>query len=183
MISFLLDALKEPLEKSVPPTQAGSRKGYTTSSHALSHWSHSVWAVAARKVLCMSVGHSQGIPHPSILEALCIIGTHPNLRNIIASVYHSSSKRYRDFQYPLRWGIKEGCPIPSLSILVNEAFNRSLIGEFRTARFFVYVDDIAIITPDKATPHKVLHRTHEPLFATGKQWLHCMFYFGHWCSF
>ena len=39
---LLLNALKEALEKSLSPTQAGSRKGYTTSSHALSLWSELV---------------------------------------------------------------------------------------------------------------------------------------------
>ena len=103
-------------------------------------------------------------PHPSILEALRIIGTPPNLLNMISSIYHSSSNQYHDFQYPLRRGIKEGCPLsPSLFILVYEAFHATLTREFPTARFFVYVDDIAVVTSNKATlrMRRVLHRTHE----------------------
>ena len=92
----------------------------------------------------------------------------PNLLNMISSIYHSSSNQYRDFQYPLRRGIKEGCPLsPSLFILVYEAFHATLTREFPTARFFVYVDDIAVVTPDKATLRRVLHRTNELSMSLG----------------
>ena len=99
-----------------------------------------------------------------------LIGTPPNLLNMIASIYHTSSNQYCDFQYPLRRGIKEGCPLsPSLFILVYEAFHATLTREFPTARFFVYVDDIAVITPDKSHPTQSI----APQFSLGsaqKNW-------------
>ena len=92
----------------------------------------------------------------------------PNLLNMISSIYHSSSHQYHDFQYPRRRGIKDGSPLsPSLFILVYEAFHATLTREFPTARFFVYVDDIAVVTPDKATLRRVLHRTHELSMSLG----------------
>ena len=55
---LLLHALKEPLEKSLSPTQAGSRKGCTTSSHALNLWSD----LLQREKSLLPFGHRKGIP-------------------------------------------------------------------------------------------------------------------------
>ena len=58
--------------------------------------------------------------HPCILEALRLIGTPQDLLQLVNAIYTSSSKQYCDFRYPLRRGIKEGCPLcPPLFILVG----------------------------------------------------------------
>jgi len=52
-------------------------------------------------------------------------------------------------------------PFLSLFILIYEAFHATFTREFPTAQFFIYVDDIAVIIPAKATLCRVLHHTHE----------------------
>uniref|UniRef100_A0A7S4GE39 Reverse transcriptase domain-containing protein n=1 Tax=Eutreptiella gymnastica TaxID=73025 RepID=A0A7S4GE39_9EUGL len=71
--------LKEPPEKSLSPTQAGSRKGCTTSSHALNLWSDLLQREKSYVCLLDIAKAFPSTPHPSILEALRIIGTPPQL--------------------------------------------------------------------------------------------------------
>ena len=53
------------------------------------------------------------------------------------------------------------CPRCAKTPPVYEAFHATLAREFPTTRFFVYVNDIAVVAPDNATLHKVLRRTRE----------------------
>ena len=59
----------------------------------------------------------------------------------------------------MQWGIKEGCPLsPTFFVLVYEAFRQTLTEEFPNSMVLAYVDDIAIISPNKQGMKCVLDR-------------------------
>ena len=101
-------------------------------------------------------------PHPSINVALEAIGTPRRLIRLIELIYQQSTHSYKEFNYPLSRGIKEGCPLsPSLFVLVYEAFHATLSKEYPHVDFALYVDDVAIIAPDRKTLLQVLRRVNE----------------------
>ena len=78
---------------------------------------------------------------------------------MVASIYTHKTGVYRDIRFPLRCGIKEGCPLsPALFLLVYEAFHQTLTREFPNSTILAYVDDIAIISPNQREMQHHLER-------------------------
>ena len=78
---------------------------------------------------------------------------------MVASIHAHSTGVYGDVRFPLRRGIKEGCPLsPALFALVYEAFHQTLTREFPNSTILAYVDDIAIISPNQREMQHVLER-------------------------
>ena len=74
-------------------------------------------------------------------------------------IYAYSTGVYGDVRFPLRRGIKEGCPLsPALFVQVYEAFHQTLTREFPNSTILAYVDDITIISPNQREMQHVLER-------------------------
>ena len=81
---------------------------------------------------------------------------------MVASIYAHNIRVYGDVRFPLRRGIKEGCPLsPALFVLVYEAFRETLSREFPNSTVLAYVDNIAIISPNQREMQRVLERVNQ----------------------
>ena len=85
-------------------------------------------------------------------------------------IYIPSTCWYGKLHFPLTRGIKEGCPLsPAVFVLVYETFQPTLAKEFPEATFFVYVDDIVVVTKNASDPHRVLKRVQQLFSILGFQ--------------
>ena len=83
----------------------------------------------------------------------------------------SPTEVYGDVRFPLRRGIKEGCPLsPALFVLVYEAFHQTLMREFPNSTILAYVDGITIISPNQREMQRVPERASQlVVYHTGPQ--------------
>ena len=89
---------------------------------------------------------------------------------MVKSIYTLSTCQYGKLRFPLARGIKEGSPLsPALFVLVYETFHATLAKEFPDASFFVYVDDIAVVTKNGNDLQRVLKRVQELSLILGFQ--------------
>ena len=101
-------------------------------------------------------------PHVCLVESLQAIGAPPHVSRMVRSIYTLSTCQNGKLRFPLTRGIKEGSPLsPALFVLVYETFHATLAGEFPEASFFVYVDDIAVVTNNANDTQRVLKRVQE----------------------
>ena len=99
------------------------------------------------------------MPHECLTYGLQLIGTPARIYNMVASIYAHSTGLYGDVRFPLRRGIKEGCPLSrALFVLVYEAFHQTLTREFPNSTIPAYVEDIAIISPNQREMQHVVER-------------------------
>ena len=78
------------------------------------------------------------------------IGAPAHVYSMVESSYTHSTGVFGDVRFPLKRGIKEGCPLSTaLFVLVYEAFHHTLTREFPNNTIMAYVNDIAIISPNK----------------------------------
>ena len=107
--------------------------------------------VALKRIRLGELGdNTQGKGHECLTHGLKAIGAPARICNMVASIYAHSTGAYGDVRFPLRRGIKEGCPLsPALFVLVYEAVHQTLSREFPQSTIPAYVDDIAINSPDK----------------------------------
>ena len=157
---LILDTLRGPIDAALSDPQAGCRRGYTTSQQALrmSMLLHQYWDGALVCLLDIAKAYPS-MPHECLTYGLQLIGTPARIYNMVASIYAHSTGVYGDVRFPLRRGIKEGCPLsPALFVLVYEAFHQTLTREFPNSTILAYVDDIAIISPSQREMQHVLER-------------------------
>ena len=163
---LILDTLRGPIDAALSDPQAGCRRGYTTSQQALRMLMllHQYGDGALVCLLDIAKAYPS-MPHECLPYGLQLIGTPARIYNMVASIYAHSTGMYGDIRFPLRHGIKEGCPLsPALFVLVYEAFHQTLTREFPNSTILAYVDDIAIISPSQREMQHVLERVSQ-LFA------------------
>ena len=147
---LILDTLRGPIDAALSDPQAGCRRGYTTSQQALrmSMLLHQYGYGALACLLDIAKAYPS-MPHECLTYGLQLIGTPARIYNMVTSIYAHSTGVYGDVRFPLRHGIKEGCPLsPALFVLVYEAFHQTLTREFPISTILAYVDAIAIISPN-----------------------------------
>ena len=108
--------------------------------------------------------------HVCLVESRQAIGAPPHVSCMVKSIYTLSTCHYGKLRFPLTRGIKEGYPLsPELSVLVYENFHAALAKEFPEASFFVYVDDIAVVTKSANDMQRPLKRMQELSLILGVQ--------------
>ena len=154
---LVLGTLRGPNDAALSNPQAGCRWGYTTSQQALrmSMLLH-LYGDGALVCLLDIAKACPSMPHDCLTYRL---GTPARIYNMVATIYTHSAGVYGEVRFPLWRGIKEGCPLlPSLFVLVYEAFYQTLIRGFPKSTILAYVDDIAVISPDQHELLPVLKR-------------------------
>ena len=143
---LILDTLRGPIDAALSDPQAGCRRGYTTSQQAL-RMSMLRHQYGDALVCLLDIAKAlPSMPHECLTYGLQLIGTPARIYNMVANIYAHSTGVYRDVRFPLRRGIKEGCPVsPALFVLVYEAFHQTLTREFPNSTILTYVDYIAIM--------------------------------------
>ena len=161
---LILDTLRGPIDAALSDPQAGCRRGYTTSQQALriSMLLHQYGDGALVCLLDIAKAYPS-MPHERLTYGLRrLIGTPARIYNMVASIYAHNTEVYGDVRFPLRRGIKEGCPLsPALFVLVYEAFHQTLTREFPNSTIMAYVDDVAIISPNQREMQHDLERVSE----------------------
>ena len=154
---LILDTLRRPIDVALSDPQARSRRGKTTSQQALriSMLLHQYGEVC---LLDITKAYPS-MPHECLIYGFRLIGTLARIYNMVASIYAHNTGVYGDVHFPLRRGIKKGCPLsPALFVLVYEAFHQTLTREFPNITILAYVDDIAIISLNQREMQGVLER-------------------------
>ena len=139
------------------------RKGYTTSQHAMNLLMELHERPKGSCIYLLDIDKAcPSTPHVCLVESLQAIGAPPHVSRMVKSIYTRSTCRYRKLGFPLTRGIKEGCPLsPALFVLVYETFHATLAKDFCEAIFFVYVDDIAVVTKNTNDMRRVPKRLQE----------------------
>ena len=135
---LILDTLRGPIDAALFDPQAGCRQGYTTSQQALRMLMLLHQYGDGALVCLLDIAKAlPSMPHECLTYGLQLIGTPARIYNMVASIYVHSTGVYGDVRFPLRRGIKEGCPLsPALFVLVYEAFHQTLTREFPTAPYW-----------------------------------------------
>ena len=96
--------------------------------------------------------------HLCLIESLRAIGAPTHIIRMVKTIYTTEYLPVRK----TNTGHQRGRPLsPTLFVSVNETFHATLAKEFPEASFFVYVDDIAIVTKNANEMHRVLTRVQE----------------------
>ena len=111
--------------------------------------------------LCCPSGHRKGLPQHSPPTAVGdhVLGGPPP--PMIAMLRQAYSQTRSDTPTISTGGSKKAAPFPHLFCVVYEIFHRTLSLHFPEVKFFVYMDDIALVSPDWATPERVLAQVSE----------------------
>ena len=112
--------------------------------------------------VCLILPRLFRVPHVYLVESPRILEAPPHILHMVQSIYTLSTCWYGKLHFPLTRGIKEGCPVaPALFMLVYDTFHATLTKEFPEASFFIYVDDIAIVTKNAGDSKRVLKMVQE----------------------
>ena len=118
----------------------GGLGGYTTSQQALrmSMLLHQYGNGALVCLLDIAKAYPS-MPHECLTYGLQLIGTPARIYNMVASIYAHSTGVYGDVRFPLRRGIKEGCPLspaPPFLFWYMRPSTRLSLGNFPTAPYW-----------------------------------------------
>ena len=160
---LILDPIQQSINTALSDTQAGSCKDYTTSQQAMNLLMELHERPEGSYICLLDIAKAFPItPHACLVESLQAIGAPPHVSRTVKSIYTLSTCQYGKLQFPLTRGIKEGSPLsPALFVLVYETFHAMVVKEFPEARFFAYVDDIAVVTKNANDMQRVLKRVQE----------------------
>ena len=168
---LILDAIQQPINTTLFDTQAGSREGYTTSQQAMDLIMDLHARPEGRYICLLDIATAfPSTLHVCLVEPLQAIGAPPHQSCMVKSIHTLSTCQCGKLRFPLARGIKEGSPLsPALFVLVYETFHAMLAKEFPVASFFVYVDDIAVVTKNGNDLQWVLKRVQELSLILGFQ--------------
>ena len=168
---LILDAIQQPINTALSGTQAGSRKSYTISQQAMNLLMDLHERPEGSYICLLDIAKAfPRTPHVCLVESLQAIGAPPPVSRMVKSIYTLSACQYGELRILLHRGIKEGCPLsPALFVLVYETFHATLAKEFPEASFFVYVDDIVVVTKNANNMQRVLKRVQELSLILGFQ--------------
>ena len=168
---LILDAIQQPINTTLSDTQVGSRKGYTTSPQAMNLLVELHERPEGSYICLLDIAKAfPSTPHVCLVESLQAIGAPPHVSRMVKSICTLSACQYGKLQFPLTRGIKEGSPLsPALFVLVYETFQATLAKKFPEASFFVYVDDIVVVTKNANDMQRVLRRVQELSLILGFQ--------------
>ena len=160
LVRLILDAIQQPINAALSDTQAGSRKGYTTSQQAMNLLMELHERPEGSYICLLDIAKAfPSTPHVCLVESLQAIGAPPHVSRMVKSIYTPSTCQCGKLRFPLTRGIKEGRPLSlALFVLVYETFYATSAKEFLEASFFVYVDDIAVVTNNASDMQRVLKR-------------------------
>ena len=117
---LILDAIQQPINTTLSDTQAGSRKGYTTSQQAMNLLMELHERPEGSYICLLDIAKAfPSTPHVCLVESLQAIGAPPHVSCMVQSIHTLSMCQYAKLRFPLTVGIKEGCPLsPALFVFV-----------------------------------------------------------------